>query len=364
MSAGTAVACEAGRWLWHAAAGRVERHLGRESLYLKGGIATVAGARLTDGWIAFDLAFGAERGFVGGVWRVEGPGNYEEFYLRPHQSGNPDANQYTPVFNGVSGWQLYHGPAYAVPIAYRFDAWIGLRIRFAGTRAEVYVDDMTRPALVIGELKRPVAPGGVGVSAGNFAPAWFSNFSFGPLDATAGPAAAELPGAGAAAGGAVADGAAPDGVVGAWQVSDAFPESALAGKTALDAADLAGRRWTRLAAERSGLANLARIQGVRGRRNTVFARATLIADRERTVRLDFGWSDRVRVYLGGRLLFSGDDTYRSRDYRFLGSIGYFDALYLPLAPGGNDLLLAVSEDEGGWGVQARLEDRAGIAVEA
>jgi len=38
---------------------------------------------------------------------------FEHFYIRPHQSGNPDANQYTPVFNGVSAWQLYHGALYA-----------------------------------------------------------------------------------------------------------------------------------------------------------------------------------------------------------------------------------------------------------
>jgi hypothetical protein len=50
-------------------------------------------------------------------------------------------------------------------------------------------------------------------------------------------------------------------------------------------------------------------------------------------RLDFGFSDRVRVYLNGNLLFSADDSYRSRDYRFLGSIGWFDSLWLPLAAG-------------------------------
>ena len=64
----------------------------------------------------------------------------------------------------------------------------------------------------------------------------------------------------------------------------------------------------------------------------------------------------------GRLLYRGDDTYLSRDYRFLGSIGYFDALYLPLIQGENELLLAVSEDLGGWGVQAKLENLAGLTL--
>jgi hypothetical protein len=351
MSAKVAVAGETDRWQWHAVEGRVEEHLGRRSLYLRGGIATVAGARLTDGWIEFDIAFARGRGFVGGVWRVQDPRNYEEFYLRPHQSGNPDATQYTPVFHGLLSWQLYHGPRYTVPIAHRFDEWIRLRIVFAGLRAEIYVDDMERPALSIDELKRSVAPGGVGVAAENFAPAWFSNFSYAESEA---PPWKGRPGP---------PEPVPDGVIASWQVSDAFAESALKGKTSLGAADLAGRRWTRLATERSGLANLARIQGIHLRSNTVFARAVIVADRERVARLDLGWSDRVRVYLNGRLLFWGDDTFQSRDYRFLGSIGYFDALYLPLTQGANELLLAVSEDQGGWGVQAKLESLSGLAIE-
>jgi hypothetical protein len=70
--------------------------------------------------------------------------------------------------------------------------------------------------------------------------------------------------------------------------------------------------------------------------------------------LTLGFSDRAVVYLNGRPLYRGDDTYRSRDYRFLGSIGWYDAVYLPLEAGENELVVAVSEDLGGWGLQARL----------
>ena len=70
--------------------------------------------------------------------------------------------------------------------------------------------------------------------------------------------------------------------------------------------------------------------------------------------LELGFSDRAVVYLNGRPLYRGDDTYRSRDYRFLGSIGWYDELYLPLEAGENELVIAVSEDLGGWGLQGRL----------
>ena len=63
---------------------------------------------------------------------------------------------------------------------------------------------------------------------------------------------------------------------------------------------------------------------------------------------------RAVVYLNGQALCRGVDTYRSRDCRFLGSIGCWDTLFLPLVEGDNELVVAVSQDFGGRGVQARL----------
>ena len=126
--------------------------------------------------------------------------------------------------------------------------------------------------------------------------------------------------------------------------------------------DLAGRSWTRLESEPSGLADLARVNGLEEGRDTAFARAVVHSAGAQAKRLEFGFSDRVRVYLNGRLLFRADDSYRSRDYRFLGSIGWWDALWLPLEEGRNELVLAVSEELGGWGVQARFPDPAGLTI--
>jgi hypothetical protein len=354
LSVSQAVPFDSGQWEWKAAESRVVDHLGRKSLYLKGGIATVADARFTNGSIEFDVALTGERGFMGGIWRVQDPKNYEELYLRPHQSGNQDANQYTPVFNGVSGWQLYHGEKYSAPVAYRFNEWIRVKVLFSGAQAEIYIGDMDKPVLFVEELKRGVETGGVGVSALNFAPGYFSNFSYTAADA---PPIQGHPGK---------PDPVPDHVITSWWISDAFRESTLDDKTSIGPDDLADRRWTRLATERSGLANLARVQGVEFRKNTVFAKRVLRSSREQTTRLDFGFSNRVRVYLNGRLLFRGDDPARSRDYRFLGSIGYWDALYLPLREGENEILLAVSEeheDLGGWGVQAKLENLNELTLE-
>jgi hypothetical protein len=46
----------------------------------------------------------------------------------------------------------------------------------------------------------------------------------------------------------------------------------------------------------------------------------------------------------------------------LGTIGLFDDLYLPLEEGENEILFAVSETFGGWGIMVQLKNREGIEL--
>jgi len=131
------------KWEFHAQETKVENYLGKKSLYLsKGGSALVKDSQFTNGIIEYDVAFTQKRGFAGVVWRVQDKANYEKFYVRPHQSGNPDANQYTPVFNHSSAWQLYYGKEYSAPVSYRFDQWNHIRIVVSGKQAEIFINDM------------------------------------------------------------------------------------------------------------------------------------------------------------------------------------------------------------------------------
>ena len=120
--------------------------------------------------------------------------------------------------------------------------------------------------------------------------------------------------------------------------------------------------WSTLECESTGLANISRIRALKPPQNTVYARVVVEAEEAQTVGLAFGYSDRVRVFLNDRLLYTGDNGYRTRDYRYLGTIGYFDELALPLRRGRNEIWLAVSETFGGWVLQAALESTAGIKV--
>ena len=95
---------------------------------------------MTNGIIEYDQAIAEIRGFSGAMFRAQDRLNYEHFYLRPHQSGKPGANQYTPVINGVAGWQLYHGSDYSTAVEYKFDQWMHIKIVFAAERADIYID--------------------------------------------------------------------------------------------------------------------------------------------------------------------------------------------------------------------------------
>ena len=354
MASSQIIPFDSDRWEINAKEFKLEDHLGRKSLFLKGGFAVVKDSEFTDGIIEFDIAIKPERGFMGAVWRLQDPENYEKFYLRPHQSGNPDANQYTPVFDGLAGWQLYYGEGYGTPINYLFNKWMHVKIVVSGKNAEVYIMDMVNPILFVHELKREVTSGKVGLIAEPTpmlsSQAHFSNFSYTNMSNPPLKGRTREPEPVA------------EGTIMSWLVSETFGENTLGNKYQITKADKKKLVWNRLSCEPSGLANLARLQGITREKNTVFARVTVVSEKEQIKQLQFGFSDRVKVYLNDQLIYGGNNTFRTRDYRFLGTIGYFDELYLPLRKGENELWMAVSESFGGWGLQARFEDMEGITV--
>ena len=315
---------------------------GQQALMLDGARAYLPDVSFLDGIIEWDMAFTPQRGFAGIRFRMTDETNGEEFYLRPHQSGNPDANQYCPLDNGLSSWQLYHGEGYSAAITYPFHEWFHVKLVIAGDVAEVYIKDMEQPLFHISDLKQQPARGSLHLYA-NRTPTYFANFTYTPMDENPPQLVnkpADMPGADPA-------------IIPSWEVSQPFAEADIN-----DLLDL--REWNRemnwktLPTEHTGLANIAELAAFQQETaNTVFVRQIMEATQPHTKVLYIGFSDRARVYLNGRLIFSGDDGFRTRDYRFLGTIGYYDTLYLPLREGKNELWIAISEDFGGWAVQGK-----------
>ncbi len=291
---------------------RNESMQGQQAILLRNGRLDLKAVEFGTGTIEFDMLTQGERGFGGIRWHVQSGGkNYEEFYIRPHMSGNPDANQYTPVFNGASGWQLYFGPHYSAPVTYTFGKWMHVKVVVADDQAEVYLDS-DKPVLFIDNLAGDFGPGGLSLSA-NRTTFYFANFSYNSQEKPTLQGTQE-------------DRAAlPKNLVTRYTVSSAVPESVVADALTLPVDKLPGN-WTALGVENNGIANLSRVTSRSREANTVFARINIHSDRDQIKKLRFGYSDRVRVFMGEKAIYAGDNGYRTRDYRYLGTVWLFDQL--------------------------------------
>ncbi len=324
------------RWSLTADRAELVEYQGKQALLLHNGRAVLDEVDLRDGVVEFDIAFGAERGFSGAMFRFQRPGDFENVYFRPHQSGKPDASQYTPDINGVSGWQLFHGPQYAAPFKYRFDEWMPVRIEFSGDRAAISIDGQK---LLISDLRRTDASGAIGLRSG-FAPAYYSNFRY----------EAAVPTEFASQEFVAVPANETEGLVRLWRVSSAVPADQ---RPSLQFESLPeSLEWQQLQVEPEGFVNLAVAKGVDAENRSVFAQFDLQSEAPSTRLMQFGYSDLVRVFLNGTEVYRGSNGYRSRDFRYLGTIGLFDVVPLPLQAGKNTVTFVVSESFGGWGVMA------------
>lgn len=340
----TPVPFTSGNWNFGDAQFVIENYMGRESIHLTGGNISVADVEFLDGTIEVDINFPEARFFPGIFFRMQDEGNYENFYVRPHQSGNPDATQYTPVFNGVAGWQLYHGEGYSAAIELRPDTWHHIKIDVAGDRADIYFDDMNTPFLKVMGLKREPKAGKIGVSSG--APVHFSNFRYSStkpeLDERK-PARME----------------APPGLITSWKISNIVQDDLYRDMPEITTANLA---WTKQETEPSGTINLARFVQRGEGLNTIVAKLDIHAKEAANKPVVFGYSDFIWIYVNGKQVYGGRNDFMSRDYRYLGTIGFFDSVYLPLDRGENEVHFVVSENFGGWGLKAFIPDREGIKI--
>jgi hypothetical protein len=84
-----------------------------------------------------------------------------------------DAVQYTPVFNGLAGWQLYNGDGFTNSVLFPLDKWVPVRIEVAGRQARVFVGGDEKPCLEVHDLKHGLSEGGVALFGEGSA--YFSN---------------------------------------------------------------------------------------------------------------------------------------------------------------------------------------------
>ena len=347
----TEVPFDSSRWTIDGPRAELVEHLGRHGVRLGDGSALLKDVQFQDGTIEVDVS-GPPSGFAFLVFRATTPKDHEVVYLRMAMSGTPDALQYMPMYGGEGAWQLYHGPGYTASVVFDPAAWTHLRVDVAGRRATVFVGEATTPAMVVEELQGGNGPGAIGVIGGSTSKTQpgvvFSNFRY-----TSRPPA-PTPTATAAV-------SARPGVLRDWMLSPAVsivrsPTDSLPSASLPAVARTDRRDWLSVQAEPTGLLNISRYRAMAGPLSLVVARTVIHADRNEVRRLVFGYSDDVTIFLNGRPLFAARNGLSARYSTDLGLMTPDDAVFLPLRPGDNELLFAVAESFGGWGLEARLDE--------
>ncbi len=296
-----------------------------------------------NGVIEVDLAVDGSRSYPGLIFRLQSPTDYERVYLRPHRAGlYPDAIQYTPVINGIAGWQLYNGGGYTAGAEIPSGEWMHLKLEVSGSQARLFLDGEPEPALAMSHLAHGASRGSVGVLGPRDGTACFSNFRFRRDDDLAFVAAPEV--------------RAEPGTLLDWEISRVYPAARVNREAYPHFYAIFFSEWRKVTSEPWGLVDIAREHGRTGEgADLVLARTVVRSDAKRTVKLSFGYSDQVDLFLNGRKLFSGNSAYQSRDPSFLGIVGLDDAVHLTLEKGLNEIFLMLSESFGGWGFIARAE---------
>ncbi|NER13588.1 hypothetical protein GWK08_09080 [Leptobacterium flavescens] len=323
---------------------------GKDAIYMRGGLAVLKDSTFLNGTIEFDVYLTERRGFPGIRFRAVDQGNMESFYIRAHLPGKPDANQAAPVINGITPWQFYFGPKYSFPYEYKYNDWTHIKLVINGDKAQIYMDYAEKPNFSW-KLVHPPKEGAIAIGGGGLAPMHYANFKIDKskteiIDFKEGKREPI------------------EGIIPEWEVSDIFEEKLLDDPNKLRPV-INSRTWGRkIQVEEGVAANIARVANIlaSGSANTVFARIQIQSDRNQIKLFEFGYSDRVVAILNGEAIYRGNNRWQSRDYRYLGTIGLFDAVYLNLKKGNNTLLLAVSEDFGGWLVTGKFPDNKGIRI--
>lgn len=311
-----------------------------------GQLVTARNLVFSSGTIEFDVEFMG--GFTGVYFRRESEQESEFFYLRD-RAGDPvkmDAVQYAPIIKNVNLWDML--PEYQTAANFSKDQWTHVKLVVSGSQMLVYVNDKARPTLQIGRLEGNTKQGSIAFTGKCF----ISNLVVKHNDVE---------------GLAATEGFDPtyhdNRYIRSWQVSQptAFPRGQ--DLTNDNLPDIQ-TTWQNIAAERRGLVNLTRLYGESNGRRVAWLRTKVVSKREQKIKLDFGFSDEVWVFVNDRLVLVDKNIY-TQDARKKpeGRISVDNTEFeIPLKEGENDLVIGIANDFYGWGVIARVQDLDGITL--
>ncbi len=321
-------------------------HKGVPSIDVQNDIVIAKNVDFANGTIEFDVE--ATQGFVGIYFRWQNEDESEFFYLRgvADPARSIDAVQYAPIIKQVNMWDMY--PNYQTAANFKRDEWAHIKLVVSGSQMLVFVNDKTKPTLQVQRLEGNTKNGSIAVQGSCFV----SNVVVKPN---------EVEGLSPAEG---FDPAYNDvRYIRNWQVSQAMPLPAGQELNNSNMPDIQ-TTWQPIVAERGGLVNVTRLYGQSSSRRYVWLRSKLVSKTARKIKLNFGFSDEVWVFVNERTCFVDKNLYgqgmrKKPDGRISIENSTFE---MQLKEGDNEIVVGLANDFYGWGIIAHLEDLEGITM--
>jgi hypothetical protein len=323
----------------------------------KGAAMFLKNNKFANGTIEYDVELG--EGFPGISFRMsDDRKNGESFYLRYFGATSPErrvAMQYTAVIDGIPIWNLTD--EYQAGAKLNIPGWNHVKLVVSGRQMKAYVNDMSRPALIVPCLESETQRGGILFSGGDVI---IANLVIRP-DAI--------------------DNLSPvKGYISAyndtrylrhWSVSEAkdFPYgkeivTSMANMGGTQELPDSTTKWTEIAAEDRAIVNLTRLFGraEKNGRRLAWLKTTIYSDKEQERVLNLGFCDEIWLYINGQVLYIDKNHFGTLAQKLPRGRCTIEnsTIRLPLKQGKNEILIGVANYFYGWGIIARLDDTEGI----
>ncbi|WP_299433272.1 SMP-30/gluconolactonase/LRE family protein [uncultured Maribacter sp.] len=301
------------------------------------GKATLKKTNFKNGTIEFDIWLADKRSYPGIHFRKQN-NNYEFFYFRPHRFFlYDDALQYAPTFKGDVCWQLYSGEGYTSKLNMAYNKWVHVKLVVVNDKAQVYVDDMTVPSMTVHKLITENKDGALSIVSGN-RNSYISNFIIketGRINSQYLNKNSDK----------------EKSITQTFQLSKKFPKDEFKSNAYPKFNSLNSANWETVDLDDTGLLNISKYRKATKKENCIYVKSIIKSDKDKVLKLAFGYSDAAKIYFNKQLIYSGNYAFRSRVKSFAGFIGLNDTLYLNLKKGLNELFIKSSETFGGWGLK-------------
>jgi hypothetical protein len=306
-------------------------------------LATLKDVDFKTGTIEADFWLSDNRSYPGIIFRKTNNNQFEYVYIRPHRIGlYDDAVQYAPAFNNEVCWQLYFGETYNSKLKVDYNKWVHIKLEVYHDNAKLYVENMETPILNIKQLETENTHGNIQVLSGR-KETYISNIKI--TNTIKKDMRSEI------------NKTVKSDYLKDWEISKLFSKKEFYLDRYPRFYKIYDANWEPVKAENSGLLNITKYRKHSKEKNTIYAKTTIASNKNKRLKLAFGYSDAVKIYLNKQLIYSGNYAYRSRGNSFGGAIALKDTLYLDLKKGLNELFIKSNETFGGWGLKFKAKEK-------